>query len=404
MLTLLKLPPGASIPSTSWVPESEGTGMEGPIAHSRANMVGADLAIIVPVFNSASYLPDLFDSLKKQTCRRFGAMFIDDGSTDASLQLLRDWENEARELGIPCSVFHKDNGGQSSARNVGIDQLRQTGPERPTWTLFVDSDDLLSPNAVETLLGYADEFETDVLLYGSDVMYESNQLDQRFPEYHTLYRRSVLAEKHVYSGVEALSLLFKSGQFVAQPCLQVLRTSFLLDSGIRFEEGIIHEDNLFSAQCLLRAPSVLRIEQHLYIRRIRAGSTMTKPVSWKNVEGYFICAIRLLQLEGRNIGTLGLVSEISNTWLDQATSAYRSLPNAEKNKRSKLGMKERPFFEITVLDRLRRTELMDDALASRDALQKELGDVRGSLSFRVGRALTSVPRWLRDKLSPQRHE
>lgn len=362
-----------------------------------------DVAIIVPVYNSAPYLPDLFSSFENQTRKRFGVIFVDDGSTDESLRLLREWRDAACEFGIPCLVFHKDNGGQSSARNVGIEHLRRSGTSAPPLTLFVDSDDVLHPDAVNTLLKYEKDLGVDVLLYGSDVIYDSDQLEQRFPEYHTLYQRDTLSVGHIYNGADALAQLFGSGQFVAQPCLQVIRTSFLLESGIRFEEGVIHEDNLFSAQCLLRAATTSRIEQRLYIRRIRPGSTMTKPLAWKNAEGYFICAIRLLQLDGQSADSLELVSEISNTWLDQALHAYQLLTKSERQRYLELAPNDRSIFSITVLDRLRRNQLIEDAQTSRDALRTELDGIQGSVSFRVGNALTSAPRWLRNKLRSRQH-
>lgn len=111
----------------------------------REESPGLDLDIIVPVYNVAPYLWDCVSSiLEQQTQYRFRAIFVDDGSTDGSSQILDEYPADPRML-----VIHQENQGLSGARNTGIAR------SSAAYLLFLDSDDLLAPGAVEQLLSAA---------------------------------------------------------------------------------------------------------------------------------------------------------------------------------------------------------------------------------------------------------
>lgn len=112
----------------------------------------ADLDIIVPVYNVESYLRDCIRSiLEQKTQYRFRAIFIDDGSTDASGRILDEYPPDSRMV-----VIHQENRGHSGARNTGIAHAAST------YLMFVDSDDLLAPGAVQSMLSAA--FSRDAAL------------------------------------------------------------------------------------------------------------------------------------------------------------------------------------------------------------------------------------------------
>lgn len=100
------------------------------------------VSIIVPVYNTEGFLPACVESLRNQTHEALELLFVDDGSTDGSGELLDAYAKEDARI----RVIRKSNGGVSAARNDGIDAA--TGD----YIGFVDSDDTVEPAFVETLL------------------------------------------------------------------------------------------------------------------------------------------------------------------------------------------------------------------------------------------------------------
>lgn len=100
------------------------------------------ISIIVPVYNIIEYLPRCVESLRKQTYDKIEILLVDDGSTDGTSALCDALAAED----VRIRVFHKQNGGSSSARNLGIQEA--TGE----YLGFVDSDDYVEPDMYERLL------------------------------------------------------------------------------------------------------------------------------------------------------------------------------------------------------------------------------------------------------------
>lgn len=94
------------------------------------------ISVIVPVYNIMDWLPRCVQSLRRQTYRRLEILLVDDGSTDGTGQLCDTLAAEDERI----RVLHKENGGSSSARNMGIEQARGE------YLGFVDSDDYIEPD------------------------------------------------------------------------------------------------------------------------------------------------------------------------------------------------------------------------------------------------------------------
>ena len=353
------------------------------------------LTIVVPVYNSVVYLSDLLHSFDGQACRDFDVVFVDDGSTDGSYECIAAWRVGT---GVPCEILRKPNEGISSARNMALEHVGQRETP-PRWVMFVDSDDMLMPTAVEELLHAAEAWDVDSLFYTAEVLYESDELKRRMPQYLSLYDRPFLREGEVCEGPTMLLNLLENGKFVASPCLQMQRWSFLQKAGIRFHEGIIHEDNLFTARCLFAAHRVAFLNRGLYVRRVRAGSTMTKPLSWANVDGYFTCAFELLREVPQSGKEAVRSAEILvDNWLNGAVDAYALVTPKERERYVEYPTGKRLAFSATVLDRYRSRKQSEDSLAKCLQLEGKLQRVCGSKSYRLGLAMTFLPRWIRRKL------
>lgn len=99
------------------------------------------ISVIVPVYNTEQYLPRCIDSILSQSFTDFGLLLIDDGSKDGSGKICDAYAEKDNRI----RVFHKENGGVSSARNLGLDNAKGE------WVCFVDSDDELIRDGLEAM-------------------------------------------------------------------------------------------------------------------------------------------------------------------------------------------------------------------------------------------------------------
>lgn len=100
------------------------------------------ISVIIPIYNSERFLQRCVDAVLRQTFKNFELLLIDDGSEDHSLEICK---NYATGMNGRIRVFHKDNGGVSSARNLGLENAKGE------WIVFADSDDEVMETWLETL-------------------------------------------------------------------------------------------------------------------------------------------------------------------------------------------------------------------------------------------------------------
>lgn len=110
------------------------------------------ISVIVPAYNSERWLAACIDSILSQSCRDFELLIIDDGSTDGTGKICDDYAAHDKRI----RVFHTPNGGLSAARNHGLDNMRGE------YVCFVDSDDILLPGALDTLLNVIENTGADI--------------------------------------------------------------------------------------------------------------------------------------------------------------------------------------------------------------------------------------------------
>ena len=113
------------------------------------------VSIIVPVFNVAPYLEESISSILSQSFTDYELLIVDDGSTDGSYEIC----DQLAEKDSRIRVFHKENGGVSSARNLGLKNAEGE------WICFVDSDDILLPHGLQTMMDGVSE-DVDLVLAG----------------------------------------------------------------------------------------------------------------------------------------------------------------------------------------------------------------------------------------------
>ena len=134
------------------------------------------LTVFTPTFNRIQLLPRLYRSLQDQTDKNFIWMIIDDGSTDGTEELVKIWQLQNT---IEILYLYKKNEGMHSAHNVAYENITTT------WNTCIDSDDMMSSNAVESIISHLEDVENDEDFYavvGLDADQKGNLIGTRFPE------------------------------------------------------------------------------------------------------------------------------------------------------------------------------------------------------------------------------
>lgn len=200
------------------------------------------LSIITPVYNTEKYIPACIDSVISQSFSDFEFLLIDDGSDDDSGAIC----DEYARIDSRIKVFHKENGGVSSARNLGLDHASGE------WVYFVDSDDEILPGGLETLVKCISD-DIDIVLAG----YERYNVDGS-----VLYKINdriitILNKK------ESLSTLYENHglyyNYLTYGCIRLLRNEIIQSNHLRFDQELSNkEDTLFLTQYILKSNGITR--------------------------------------------------------------------------------------------------------------------------------------------------
>ena len=235
-----------------------------------------DVSVIIPVYNTGNYLDACLESVLAQTLQEVEVVCVDDASSDDCGLILAGYA--ARDARVRVITL-PHNCGQGVARNEGM--LDATG----RYLYFLDSDDMLAPEALEELVKAADADALDGIFFDSQVVYDTPALAKRhasYPAGHTgTYPDAVV------SGLELFEAFMAQRDWTCYVQRQFWRHSFLQERGILFPTWASHEDEAFAFEAILTAQRVRYLRKPYFIRRYREGSVMTSKPQLKNFASYF---------------------------------------------------------------------------------------------------------------------
>ena len=232
------------------------------------------ISVIVAMYNIERYVEECIQSLRSQTFPDFEVVCVNDGSTDESLERAkRAADGDAR-----FKFVTRPNGGLSAARNTGLDSA--TGD----YVCFLDGDDCYAPHALQALSDAANRNNLDLVDFSAQSFYDTREARRAHEEDYD-YRDPVAG---VHDGQTLFTLYMAKRQFVSSACFHLIRRSMLDEAGLRFFEGIIHEDELFTPQLYAHAKAAAFLDEGLYLRRVREGSIMTAQRGLRNATSLFV--------------------------------------------------------------------------------------------------------------------
>lgn len=218
------------------------------------------LSIIIPVYNTATYITSCLDSIYRQGINEedFEVIIVNDGSTDNSLQVITDIQNKHTNI----FIISQQNQGPSIARNQGL--KKATGE----YIFFIDSDDMIIPNTLTYILNCSQTYHTDMtsgkyIKLNDQEIENSTSIKASYPPIKENMIKS--GEKRFienYNPLESYSVLY------------LYRKDFLLKNQLKFMEHKYFEDVAFTINCLLRAQRFLAIPMLFYMYRQHSGSIM----------------------------------------------------------------------------------------------------------------------------------
>ena len=209
------------------------------------------ISVIVPVYNIFDYLPRCVDSIRKQTYPYLDIILVDDGSTDRTGALAEKMALEDQRI----RVFHKENGGSSSARNLGIAQAKGE------YLGFVDSDDYIEPEMYERLLAAAQEEKLLMVQCSRD---EIDERGNRLPDVCEPPEEAEIRDSQFIMR----ELLLHRGD--CSFCTRLTHRS--LFENRRFPEGELNEDFYLLVQMLPEISGIAVLPQQDYHVFYRYGS------------------------------------------------------------------------------------------------------------------------------------
>ena len=222
------------------------------------------ISIIVPIYNVEKYLDRCIESIINQTYKNLEIILVDDGSPDNCPKMCEDWAKKDKRI----KVIHKENGGISEARNVGINNA--TGD----YIAFVDSDDFIDKEMYEKLLQNLIRTNSDISICSMIYYYENDQIkelknnDASFFIYDDIKKYDNLFNENVFSFIVVWNKLYKKEIF----------------KELRFPKDKINEDAFIAHQLLNLSHKIVYTKEKLYYYVQHENSIMHQEFNIKKLD------------------------------------------------------------------------------------------------------------------------
>lgn len=201
------------------------------------------VSVIIPVYNVEKYLKRCVDSVLNQSFRDYEILLINDGSTDGSWKIIKDYLGK---YPLQIKAYSKENGGLSSARNYALDRVNGE------YVTFLDSDDYLDSDYLERLYKAAKDNNSDMVCSGQKKVGADG---------HTLAVLSYPVDKNPSCILRRLNI---SGK--------IYRREYIEKHHMRFADGKIYEDDPFNLVMLFLAKNFVILHYEGYNQLVRQGS------------------------------------------------------------------------------------------------------------------------------------
>lgn len=262
------------------------------------------VSVIVPVYNVERYLRNCLDSISNQTYSNWEAILVDDGSTDNSGKICDEYANTDTRF----KAIRKENGGQSSARNLAINCAIGE------YIFYLDSDDFLHPNALQYLVNLAIENRANIVqcnfIRGTEKIFPDVVITESITSY----------DNHSVFTKFAANII---------PWGKLYHRSVIGD--IRFPIGIINEDDFTTWKYYYNASRIVLTNIPLYYYTVNPNSTMANQQRKPNLNFFNAYRERINFFQSSGDKDLEAASRIQ--WMKSLTMLYSNIQLTEKERK-----------------------------------------------------------------------
>lgn len=378
------------------------------------------ISVIIPVYNSEKYLADCVESLMCQSFHDAEFIFVDDGSTDRSVDVLKMYQR----LDGRISIFQQKNSYAGVARNTGMSHA--TGE----YITFLDSDDIMLPYALDTYYHQATAFNADVVV-SSAYWFSEDVVERNLAEW-CLRTKYLPMGKAVFSRRNYSNYLFQIS--AGAPWGKLYRRELIEKNGLSFPALPRSEDFCFVYEAFAVAESISTVDEKLILYRINENSGSLENTKDKSptafIDGYLILWNRLtkrnLNENLRQTFINALVHATVNNFYQLKTgTGYKKLFNSFREDvvtTFNLDFTDEDFYyekdRLNYLKEIAYAENFDEYMYQKaklrgtqstfrnpyaigksnktsDFYKNEIELIHASASYRIGRFITFIPRKLR---------
>lgn len=305
------------------------------------------ISVIVPVYKVEKYLPKCIDSILAQTFTDFELLLIDDGSPDNSGAICDEYAKKDSRI----RVFHKENGGVSSARNLGLDEAKGE------WISFVDGDDTVDDKMLSTMY-IESKCDNHIVICGMRI-HEVDSSVRLAEGYDRLVNTVGILE---YDQNNILSLL--EYHLLHSPCDKLYNRSIIISNSLRYDTAASYNEDLLFNLDYFKQVTKVTVLPHVFYNYFRYQEGTSTGRYHPN----------LIDLPAKINSKLRLYSDVDDNiefiLKERANLYIRTLTNVFHIK-SNLTIKEKYY----TIDQILKSRLYQETLSVLDSL-----NVRGITS------------------------
>lgn len=227
------------------------------------------ISIIIPVYNVDQYLTECLNSIRNQTFQNYEVIMINDGSTDKSPKICEEFSKADKRF----FTIHKENGGQSTARNRGVDVAKGE------YLIFIDSDDFFTDsNCLQKIAGNLKP-DTDILSYRYFKYYSESNLSDCGINMSNLTGLGKL---------EIIKELVKRDSFFCSCWSKAVRRNLITENKIQFDESLSCEDMDWYFRVINCCKTIEVLDYPVINYRQREGSVTSGGFKEKNISDFVV--------------------------------------------------------------------------------------------------------------------